>query len=38
MAAGVTDRLWETVDVVHVLDAFEDQKRSRRLAAHTQGA
>jgi IS1 family transposase len=31
MAAGVTDRLWEMVDVVDVLDAFEaKRKRSRR--------
>jgi len=29
MAAGVTDRLWEMVDVVNVLDAFE-AKRKRR--------
>ena len=29
MAAGVTDRLWEMVDVVDVLDAFE-AKRKRR--------
>jgi hypothetical protein len=29
--AGVTDRLWETVDVVDVLDAFEaKQKRTSR--------
>jgi hypothetical protein len=31
MAAGVTDRLWEMVDVVDVLDAFEaKQKRARK--------
>jgi len=29
MAAGVTDRLWEMVDVVDVLDAFE-AKRERQ--------
>lgn len=27
MAAGVTDRLWEMVDVVDVLDAFEAQRK-----------
>jgi hypothetical protein len=27
MAAGVTDRLWEMVDVVDVLDAFEAKRR-----------
>ena len=27
MAAGVTDRLWEMVDVADVLDAFEAQKK-----------
>ena len=30
MAAGVTDRLWEMVDVVDVLDAFE-AKRKRQI-------
>jgi hypothetical protein len=27
MAAGVTDRLWEMVDVVDVLDAFEAKRK-----------
>jgi hypothetical protein len=27
MAAGVTDRLWEWVDVVDVLDAFEAKRK-----------
>jgi hypothetical protein len=27
MAAGVTDRLWEMVDVVDVLDAFEVKRK-----------
>jgi hypothetical protein len=27
MAAGVSDRLWEMVDVVDVLDAFEAQRK-----------
>ena len=27
MAAGVTDRLWEMVDVVDVLDAFEARRQ-----------
>jgi hypothetical protein len=27
MAAGVTDRLWEIVDVVDVLDAFEAKRK-----------
>jgi HSP20 family molecular chaperone IbpA len=32
MAAGVTDRLWEMVDVVDVLDAFEaDRKRQPKV-------
>ncbi len=26
-AAGVTDRLWEMVDVIDVLDAFEAKRR-----------
>jgi hypothetical protein len=31
MAAGVTDRLWEMVDVVDVLDAFAIKRRGRQL-------
>lgn len=27
MAAGVTDRVWEMVDVVDVLDAFEAKRK-----------
>jgi hypothetical protein len=27
MAAGVTDRLWEMVDVIDVLDAFEAKRK-----------
>jgi hypothetical protein len=27
MAAGVTDRLWEMVDVINVLDAFEAKRK-----------
>jgi hypothetical protein len=27
MAAGVTDRLWEMVDVVDMLDAFETKRK-----------
>jgi IS1 family transposase len=30
MAAGVTDRLWEMVDVVDVLDAFEAKRKRTR--------
>jgi hypothetical protein len=31
MAAGMTDRLWEMVDVVDVVDAFEAKhKRNRK--------
>jgi hypothetical protein len=30
MAAGVTDRLWEMVDVVDVLDAFEAKRKRAR--------
>jgi hypothetical protein len=29
MAAGVTDRLWEMLDVVDVLDAFETKRKRR---------
>jgi hypothetical protein len=29
MAAGVTDRLWEMVDVVDMLDAFESKRGAR---------
>jgi hypothetical protein len=33
MAAGVTDRLWEMVDIVDVLDAFEaKRKREPKVA------
>jgi hypothetical protein len=27
MSAGVTDRLWEIIDVVDVLDAFEAKRK-----------
>jgi hypothetical protein len=30
MAAGVTDRLWEMVDVVDVLDTFEAKRKRAR--------
>jgi hypothetical protein len=30
MAAGVTDRLWEMVDVIDVLDAFAKRKRAAK--------
>jgi len=32
MAAGVTDRLWEMVDVVDVLDVFEAKRKRKRGA------
>jgi hypothetical protein len=35
MAAGVTGRFWEMVDVVNVLDAFE-AKRKRQPEGHVQ--
>lgn len=33
MAAGVTDRLWEMVDVVDVLDAFEAKRKRQKPTA-----
>ena len=33
MAAGVTDRLWEMVDVVDVLDAFRGEAEARAESA-----
>ena len=33
MAAGVTDRLWEMVDVVDVLDAFEAKRKRQNPKA-----
>jgi hypothetical protein len=29
MAAGVTDRLWETTDLVEMIEAFEARARSQ---------
>jgi hypothetical protein len=38
MAAGVTDRLWEMVDVVDVLDAFEaKRKRQPKVTFEVEG-